>query len=249
MSNLVFKQPEAIKPDYNFNFCPGCDHGVAIRLVAEAIDELGVREKALMAASVGCSVFGYDYFNVDVAESPHGRAPAVATGMKRAMPDHVVYTYQGDGDAASIGLTELVHSAVRGERITVFCINNTNFGMTGGQAGPTTIPGQKTTTTPYGKDTHEVGFPMKIAETIALCQGAAFVARGSLDSPGAIRNAKKLVKRAFEVQIEDLGFGFVELLSCCPTNWHKHPRESHKWVKNVLYPVFPLGVLKNTTAE
>ena len=249
MTQLVFKQPESIKPDYTFNFCPGCDHGVGVRIVAEVLDELECREKTLMAASVGCSVFGYDYFNVDVIESPHGRAPAVATGMKRVMPGHTVFTYQGDGDAASIGLTELVHSAVRGERITVICVNNTNFGMTGGQAGPTTIPGQKTTTTPYGKDTHEIGFPMKIAEMIALCQGAAFVARGSLDSPSAIKNSKKLVKRAFEVQHEDLGFGFVELLSSCPTNWHKHPREAHKWVKNILYPVFPLGILKNTTAE
>lgn len=249
MSQLVFKRPEAIKEDYNFNFCPGCDHGIAVRLVAEAIDELGVREKTLMASSVGCSVFGYDYFNLDVVESPHGRAPAVATGLKRTMPDHVVFTYQGDGDLASIGLTEIVHCAVRGEKITVICINNTNFGMTGGQAGPTTIPGQKTTTTPYGKDIHEIGFPIKISEIIALCEGSAYVARGSLDNPAAIRNAKKLVKRAFEVQIEGLGLGFVELLSACPTNWHTDPKKSHAWVKNVLYPVFPLGVLKNTTAE
>lgn len=249
MSQLVFKRPESIREDYNYNFCPGCDHGVAIRLVAEALDELGVREKTLMAASVGCSVFGYEYFNVDVVESPHGRAPAVATGLKRAMPDHVVFTYQGDGDLASIGFGEILHSAVRGERITVICINNTNFGMTGGQAAPTTIPGQKTTTTPYGKDIHEIGFPIKIAEMIALCEGSAYVARGSMDSASAIRNAKKLVKRAFEVQLEDMGLGFVELLSACPTNWHRDPISSHKWVKNVLYPVFPLGVLKNTTAE
>lgn len=249
MSKLVFKRPEAIKPDYIFNFCPGCDHGVSIRLVAEAIDELGVRESTIMAASVGCSVFGYDYFNVDVVESPHGRAPAVATGIKRANHDKTVFTYQGDGDAASIGLTELVHSAIRGERITVICINNTNFGMTGGQAGPTTIAGQKTTTTPYGKDIHDIGYPIKIAEMIALCDGAAFVARGSMDSPAAIRNAKKLVKRAFEVQHEDLGFAFVELLSACPTNWHRDPIDAHHWIKNVLYPVFPLGILKNTTAE
>lgn len=249
MSQLVFKQPEAIKNDYNFNFCPGCDHGVAVRLVAEAIDELGCRERTIMAASVGCSVFGYEYFNVDVVESPHGRAPAVATGLKRANPEKIIFTYQGDGDLASIGFTEIMHSAVRGEKITVICINNTNYGMTGGQAGPTTLPGQKTSTTPYGKDIHEIGYPIKISEMIALCEGSAYVARGSLDSSAAIRNAKKLVKRAFEVQMEDLGLGFVELLSSCPTNWHMDPIKAHDWVKSVMYPVFPLGVLKNSMAE
>lgn len=248
METLVFKRPESIKKDYNMTFCPGCDHGLAIRLVAEVLDEFNIREKTIATASVGCSVFLQNYFNTDVIESPHGRAAAVATGIKRSHPDKVVFTYQGDGDAASIGLTETIHSASRGERITTICVNNTTYGMTGGQAGPTTLLGQITTTTPKGRQAELTGYPLKIAEMIALTDGSAYVARVSLDSPAEIRKAKKAIKKAFEVQINGLGLGFVEILAICPTNWRMSPSESHKRVRQEMYPIYPLGVLKEVGA-
>jgi len=247
METLVFKKPESIKEDYNYSFCPGCDHGVAIRLIAEVLDELDVREETIAAASVGCSVFLNHYFNVDIAESPHGRALAVATGIKRSKPDKVVFTYQGDGDLASIGLGESLHAASRGEKITTICINNTTYGMTGGQAGPTTLLGQVTTTTPKGRKAELTGFPIKISEMMTNCDGAVYVARVSLDSPAQIKKAKKAIKKAFEVQISGLGFSFVEILSICPTNWHMTPKNAHERVRKEMYPVFPLGVLKDLT--
>lgn len=247
METLVFKRPESIKEDYKTSFCPGCDHGVAIRLIAEVLDELGVREKTIAAASVGCSIFLHNQFNVDVGDSPHGRALAVATGMKRSKPDKIVFTYQGDGDLASIGLTESLHAASRGEKITTICINNTTYGMTGGQAGPTTLLGQVTTTTPKGRKAELTGYPIKISEMMALCEGAAYVARVSLDSPAEIRKAKKAIKKAFEVQISGLGFGFVEILSTCPTNWRMNPKDAHERVRREMYPVFPPGVYKDLT--
>jgi 2-oxoglutarate ferredoxin oxidoreductase subunit beta len=249
METLVFKKPESVKEEYSLGFCPGCDHGVALRLVAEIIDEFGLRGKTFSAASVGCSVLINRYFDIDIVESPHGRALAVATGMKRSNPDKVVFTYQGDGDLASIGLTETIHAANRGERITTICINNTTFGMTGGQAGPTTLINQITTTTPKGRKAELMGYPLRISEMIANCDGAVYVARVSLDSLAEIRKAKKAIKKAFEVQLQGLGFGFVEILASCPTNWRLSPLDAHKRVREEMYPVFPPGVFKDLTNQ
>ena len=242
-----FSIPKAIKENATYTFCPGCDHGLAIRLIAELIDEFNLKEKTLTPASVGCSVFLYDFLNVDCLEAPHGRALAVATGMKRANPDKFVFTYQGDGDFASIGLAESTHAAARGEFITAICINNTLYGMTGGQMGPTTVLNQKTTTSPMGRNREYHGFPLKMAEHIALCDGTAFAARVSLDSPAAIMNAKKALKKAFLAQINKQGFGLVEILSSCPTNWKMTPVDAHKYIKEELTKVYPLGVFKDIT--
>ncbi len=243
----TFSIPKSLKKDMTYTFCPGCDHGVAIRLVAELLDEFGLKEKALTPASVGCSVFLYDFLNVDCVEAPHGRALACATGMKRAKPDSFVFTYQGDGDFASIGLAESTHAATRGEKITSICINNTLYGMTGGQLGPTTVLNQVTTTSPHGRNLEYYGYPLKVAEHIALCDGTAFAARVSLDSPAAIIKAKKAIRKAFEVQLKGLGFGFVEILSACPTNWKMTPANAHKHIREELTKVYPLGVFKDIT--
>lgn len=245
----VFKIPDCMKPDFRYTFCPGCDHGVAIRLVAELIDELGLKENMIISTSIGCSVFLYDFLNVDCVEAPHGRACASATGVKRAQPDKFVLTYQGDGDFASIGLAESMHSALRGEKFTAICINNTTYGMTGGQLGPTTLMGQKTATSPMGRNREYYGYPIKISEQIALCDGTAFAARVALDSIPHINQAKSTLKKAFEIQQKGLGFGFVEILCSCPTNWHMSPVEAHNRVKNEMIPVFPLGIFKDVTAE
>ena len=249
MAEQVFKIPDSIKRNAKFSYCPGCDHGVATRLVAEVIDELGIREKTILAASVGCSVTLYDFLEIDSLEAPHGRAMAEATGIKRACPDKFVFTYQGDGDFASIGLAESMHAALRGENISAICINNTTYGMTGGQLGPTTIMGQKTTTSPTGRNREYYGYPIKIAEHIALCDGTAYSARVSLDTVANIRKAKQAIKKAFEVQLKGLGFGFVEILSTCPTNWKMTPDKAHERVRNEMMPVFKLGVYKDITAE
>lgn len=243
----TFSIPKSLKKDMTYTFCPGCDHGVAIRLVAELLDEFGLKEKALTPASVGCSVFLYDFLNVDCVEAPHGRALACATGMKRAKPDSFVFTYQGDGDFASIGLAESTHAATRGEKITSICINNTLYGMTGGQLGPTTVLNQVTTTSPHGRNLEYYGYPLKVAEHIALCDGTAFAARVSLDSPAAIIKTKKAIRKAFEVQLKGLGFGFVEILSACPTNWKMTPANAHKHIREELTKVYPLGVFKDIT--
>lgn len=245
----VFSTPEIMKKDFKFTFCPGCDHGIAIRLVAELLDELGLKEKTICSTCVGCSVFLYDFLNIDCVEAPHGRACASATGVKRANPDKFVFTYQGDGDFASIGLAESMHTALRGERVSAICINNTTYGMTGGQLGPTTMMGQVTTTSPYGRDRDYYGYPVKMAEQIALCDGTAFSARVAVDSVPHINQAKQAIKKAFEVQLQGLGFGFVEILSSCPTNWHMSPDEAHERVKNEMIPVFPLGVFKDITEK
>jgi len=245
----VFSTPEIMKKDFKFTFCPGCDHGIAIRLVAELLDELGLKEKTICSTAIGCSVFIYDFLNIDCVEAPHGRACASATGVKRANPDKFVFTYQGDGDFASIGLAESMHTALRGERVSAICINNTTYGMTGGQLGPTTMMGQVTTTSPYGRDRDYYGYPIKAAEQIALCDGTAFSARVAVDSVPHINQAKLAIKKAFEVQLQGLGFGFVEILSSCPTNWHMTPDEAHERVKNEMIPVFPLGVFKDVTGE
>ena len=249
MATQVFKLPESLKGDVNYSFCPGCDHGVAVRLVAEVLDELGIRENTILTASIGCSVTLYDFLNVDSLEAPHGRALAEATGIKRARPDKVVFTYQGDGDFASIGLAESMHAALRGENLTAICINNTTYGMTGGQLGPTTLLGQVTTTSPTGRNKEYYGYPIKIAEHIALCDGTAFSARVSLDTVANIRKAKQAVKKAFEAQIHGLGFGFVEILSTCPTNWKMSPEKAHERVRNEMMQIFKPGTYKDVTSQ
>ena len=249
MAPQVIKLPESLKKDIKFSFCPGCDHGVAVRLVAEVLDELGVRDNAILTASIGCSVTLYDFMEVDSLEAPHGRALAEATGIKRARPEKFVFTYQGDGDFASIGLAESLHAALRGENISTICINNTTYGMTGGQLGPTTLLGQITTTSPTGRNADYYGYPIKIAEHVALCDGTAFSARVSLDSVANIRKAKQAIKKAFEAQIHGLGFGFVEILSTCPTNWKMSPEKAHERVRNEIMQVFKPGIYKDVTAE
>jgi len=243
----VFSVPESMKEDFKYTFCPGCDHGIAVRLVAELIDELNLKENTICSTCVGCSVFLYDFLDIDCVEAPHGRACASATGVKRTNPDKFVFTYQGDGDFASIGYAESMHTAIRGEKISAICINNTTYGMTGGQLGPTTMMGQVTTTSPFGRNKEYYGYPVKIAEQIALCDGTAFSARVALDSIPHINQAKQALKKAFEVQLQGLGFGFVEILSSCPTNWHMTPEEAHERVKNEMIPVFPLDVFKDLT--
>ncbi|MBO5384794.1 2-oxoglutarate oxidoreductase [bacterium] len=249
MATQVFKIADSFKKDVKYTFCPGCDHGVAVRLVAEVIDELGIRENAIVAAAIGCSVTIYDFLNIDALESPHGRAMAVATGIKRAKPDKFVFTYQGDGDFASIGWAESMHAALRGEKISSICINNTTFGMTGGQLGPTTMMGQVTTTSPTGRNEAYYGYPIKMAEHMALCDGVAFSARVSLDSVANIRKAKQAIKKAFEVQLQGLGLGFVEILAGCPTNWRMTPEQAHDRVKNEMMQTFKPGIFKDITAQ
>lgn len=245
----VFSTPKSMKKNFKFTFCPGCDHGIAVRLVAELIDELNLKENTICSTCVGCSVFLYDFLNIDCVEAPHGRACASATGVKRTNPDKFVFTYQGDGDFASIGFAESMHTAIRGENISAICINNTTYGMTGGQLGPTTMMGQVTTTSPFGRNKEYYGYPVKIAEQIALCDGTAFSARVAVDSIPHINQAKQALKKAFEVQLQGLGFGFVEILSSCPTNWHMSPQEAHERVRNEMIPVFPLGVFKDITIK
>ena len=249
MEQLVYKKPDSIKDDFKISFCPGCDHGVAVRLVAEVLDELGVREDTIGVASVGCSVFSYDFFNVDVVEAPHGRSLAVATGLKRSKPNKVVFTYQGDGDLASIGIGETIHAMTRGEKVTTICINNTTYGMTGGQGGPTTLLGQVTTTTPQGRKVEVSGYPLKVSEILKEVDGTAFVARVTLDSPQAIMNAKRCIKKAFEAQLKGLGTGFVEILATCPTNWKMTPQEAHARVRGEMSEVFKPGIYKDRVSE
>ena len=245
----VYAKPKSIKENSSFTFCSGCDHGLALKLVASVIDELDIQQDTIAVASSGCSVFLYNFLEVDCIESPHGRACAVATGVKRAHKarnnDKIVFTYQGDGDFASIGLGESIHSALRGENITAICINNTNYGMTGGQLGPTTAMGQITTTSPTGRNREYHGFPIKTAEHIALCEGTAFSARVALYDIKNIYNAKNMIKKAFEYQKKGLGFSFVEILSSCPTNWKLSPSDSHKKIKEELTKVYPLKVFKD----
>ena len=245
----VYTKPKSIKENSSFTFCSGCDHGLALKLVASVIDELDIQQDTIAVASSGCSVFLYNFLEVDCIESPHGRACAVATGVKRAHKarnnDKIVFTYQGDGDFASIGLGESIHSALRGENITAICINNTNYGMTGGQLGPTTAMGQITTTSPTGRNREYHGFPIKTAEHIALCDGTAFSARVAQYDIKNIYNAKNMIKKAFEYQKKGLGFSFVEILSSCPTNWKLSPSDSHKKIKEELTKVYPLKVFKD----
>jgi len=240
---LVYERPHSLSETPN-SYCPGCTHGVAHHLIAEVLDELNLRERTIGVAPVGCSVFAYNYFNMDFAEAAHGRAPAMATGLKRVQPGRIVFTYQGDGDLASIGMGEIVHAAGRGELITVIFINNANYGMTGGQMAPTTLPGQKTTSSPYGRDVETTGYPIRMAELLATLEGAAYVVRRSLHDPKNIRLAKKALRTAFEAQVRGLGFSMVELLSTCPTNWGLTPLEALKWLEQNMLPAYPLGDYK-----
>lgn len=235
--------PEALT-DKKFHYCPGCTHGIIHRLVAEVIDELGLRENTIGVAPVGCSVLAYEYFNVDMHEASHGRAPAVATGIKRVLPDKTVFTYQGDGDLASIGTAEIVHAANRGELITTVFVNNAIYGMTGGQMAPTTLDDQKTTTSPYGRDNKVAGYPIKISEMLSVLDGTAFIARVSVHDPQHIRNAKKSIKKGFKMQLEGKGFSMIEVLSTCPTNWGMTPVDAVNWLKENMIPRYPLRVFK-----
>lgn len=239
----VFTRPKALT-DKQMHYCPGCTHGVVHRLVAEVIDEMGIQEKTVGIAPVGCAVFAYDYWNVDMQQASHGRAPAVATGIKRVHPDNMVFTYQGDGDLAAIGTAEVVHAAARGEKITCIFINNTIYGMTGGQMAPTTLVGQKSTTTPGGRDKDRAGSPVKMTEMLSVLDGVAYAARVSVHNPANILKTKKAIKKAIEVQMNKEGFSIVEVLSTCPTNWGLSPVEAVKWLEENMIPYFPLGEYK-----
>lgn len=241
----VFKRPDSLK-DLLTHFCPGCHHGTIHRLVAEALDEFDLAKKTIGVASIGCSVFLYNYFDIDVVESPHGRAPAVATGVKRSRPDRFVFTYQGDGDLAAIGTAEIIHAANRGEDFTVIFVNNGTYGMTGGQMAPTTLINQKTSTSPYGRNPDNEGYPIRVAELLSLLEGVAFSARVAVNSSKNIMDAKKQIKKAFRYQIEGKGFSFVEVLSACPTNWGMGAMEANDRVGREMCNCFPLGTFKNT---
>ncbi len=237
---IVYERPESLT-DQDTHYCPGCTHGIIHRLVAEVLDELGAREQAIGVAPVGCSVLAYNYFDVDFAEAAHGRAPAMATGIKRTNPESVVFTYQGDGDLASIGMAEIVHAANRGERITVVFFNNAIYGMTGGQMAPTTLPGQVTKSSPMGRDVKTAGFPIHMAELLGILPGVAYVTRGHVADVVGIRRTKKALRMAFKAQVEELGFSMVEILSTCYTNWGLTVPDAMKWVKEHMIPTYPLG--------
>ncbi len=244
----VYKKPDVLR-DVTFHFCPGCNHGNAHKLIAEAITQLNIVEKCIAVIGVGCGVFLYDYINVDSLEAPHGRGLAVATGVKRARPERIVFTYQGDGDLAAIGMAETVHAANRGDNITVIFINNTIYGMTGGQMAPTTLLGQMATTAPFGREFQRDGYPIRMAEMLATLEGVAYSTRVALTTPKQIVEAKKAVKKAFEMQINNMGFSFVEILSACPTNWNMQPLDALKRVKEEMIPFFPLGTFKERSVS
>ncbi len=245
---VVFKKTQGLT-DVQTHYCPGCTHGIIHRLVAEVLEELDVLGDSIGVAPVGCSVLAYKYFNCDMQEAAHGRAPACATGIKRVHPDKVVFTYQGDGDLASIGMAEIVHAAARGEKITTIFVNNAIYGMTGGQMAPTTLIGQKATTSPYGRDAALVGFPIRVSEMLATLDGAVFIERVTVNTAANVRKAKAAIKKAFQAQINGEGFSMVEVLSTCPTNWGLHPIESLKWLEDNMIPYYPLGNFKNVEVE
>jgi 2-oxoglutarate ferredoxin oxidoreductase subunit beta len=239
----VYSRPEALA-DVTTHYCPGCTHGLIHRLVAEVIDELGIAERTILVAPVGCAVFAYNYFAIEGCEAPHGRAPAMATGLKRSQPDKIVFTYQGDGDLAAIGTNEIIHAASRGENLTVIFVNNATYGMTGGQMAPTTLAGQVTTSSPYGRDVHLVGMPMHVSELISTIPGAVYVVRRSVHNVANVNKTKAAIKTAFQAQMEGLGLSLVEVLSSCPTNWHMKPAEALQWIEDAMIPVYPLGDYK-----
>ncbi len=245
---LVYERPHALLPVVT-NYCPGCPHGIVIRLVAEVLDELGVEGKAVGVAPVGCAVMAYDFFGCDMIEAAPGRAPAVATGVKRVLPENVVFAYQGDGDLASIGMAETVHAATRGENITIIFINNAIYGMTGGQMAPTSLPNQVTQTSPYGRDVATAGYPIRVAELLSSLDGVAYIERVTVDKPANVRKAKKALKKAFQTQIEGRGYSMVEVVSTCPTNWGMSPQDSFAWMNENMLPYYPLGVYKDVVAD
>ena len=245
---VVYDRPHALL-DVPTHYCPGCTHGIIHKLVAQALDDLGVEGKSIGVAPVGCSVMAYNYFACDMVEAPHGRAPAVATGLKRARPENVVFTYQGDGDLAAIGTAETVHAATRGENITVIFVNNAIYGMTGGQMAPTTLPGQVTQTTPYGPDVNQIGFPIRVCEMLSTLSGVAYAERVTVDSVPNIRKAGAAIKKAFTAQIENKGFSIIEVLSTCPTNWGLTPSEALGWLRENMIPYYPLGVYVDRTEK
>ncbi len=244
----IFKKTSVLS-DNILHYCPGCSHGIIHRLVTESIEELGIQNRTIAIAPVGCAVYSYDYFETDIYVAAHGRAPAVATGAKRADPSKIVFTYQGDGDLASIGCAEINHAAARGEKITTIFVNNAIYGMTGGQMAPTTLVGQKATTAPYGRDADHCGWPMRVSEMLSTHEGSYYIERVALDTTAHIRQAKKAVKKAFQYQMEGKGFCMVEILSTCPTNWGKSPAEAMDWVKSDMIPYYPLGVYRDKGVE
>ena len=242
----VYTRPRLLKRN-TFHYCPGCGHSVIHRIIAELVDEMNLEDKVIGIPPPGCSVFAYNYLDMDMAESAHGRGAAVATGIKRAFPEAIVFTYQGDGDLAAIGTAETIHAANRGEKITAIFINNAVYGMTGGQMAPTTLWNQKTTTTPYGRDVKIEGYPIKMSEMLALVKGAIYIERTAVNSPANIKKTKKAIRKAFQVQIDGLGFSLVEILSPCPTNWKMDSLESWQWIDKEMTREFPLGVIKDIT--
>ncbi len=244
----IYTRPKSLKRT-PFHYCPGCGHSVTHRIMTELIDEMNLQDKTIGIPPPGCSVFAYNYFDIDMAESAHGRGAALATGLKRACPETIVFTYQGDGDLAAIGTAETLHAANRGENITAIFVNNAVYGMTGGQMAPTTLLSQKTTTTPYGRDYKMEGYPIRMSEILALIKGSAYIERVAVNSPANIKKAKKAIRKAFQVQIDCLGFSLVEILSPCPTNWKMSSVESWKWIDEVMVKEFPLGVIKDITGK
>ena len=245
--SIVFQKPRALT-DVPLHYCPGCPHGIIHRLVAEAIDDLGIEGRTIGVAPVGCAVMAYDYFTCDMIEAAHGRAPAVATGIKRCRPDALVFAYQGDGDLASIGLSEVLMAANRGEHITIFFANNSTYGMTGGQMAPTSLPGQVTQTSPYGRDVKHCGWPIRVCELLATLEGPEYVARVAVNNVKNVNAAKKAIRKAFQNQVENKGFSLVEVVSACPTNWGMTPQKALEWVESDMIPYYPLGVYKDRTA-
>lgn len=242
----IFSRPKSIKKN-PFHYCPGCGHSIIHRLIGEVIDEMNLQEIIIGVPPAGCAVLAYNYFDIDMGEASHGRAAAVATGIKRALPDRVVFTYQGDGDIAAIGTAETIHAASRGENITTIFVNNGVYGMTGGQMAPTSILGQTTTTSPGGRKERRDGFPINLSEMLAIARGSAYIERTAVNSPANIQKTKKAIAKAFRVQLQKLGFSLVEILSPCPTNWKMSPHEAWKWIDNVMSLQYPLGVIKDVT--
>lgn len=247
-TKIVFERPHALLPVVT-NYCPGCAHGIIQRLVCETMDEFDIEGKTVGVAPVGCSVTSYDFYGCDMIEAAHGRAPAVATAVKRVHPDNVVFAYQGDGDLASIGMAETIHAATRGENITIIFVNNAIYGMTGGQMAPTSLPHQVTQTSPYGRDVTQAGFPIRVCELLSSLDGVAYLERVTVDTPKNIRKAKKAIKKAFQTQIDGVGYSLVEVVSTCPTNWGLTPQDAFEWMRENMLPYYPLGVYKDVVAD
>ena len=245
---VVFEKPKS-PTDAPLHYCPGCTHGIVHRLVAEAIDDLGIEGKTIGVAPVGCAVMAYDYFACDMVEAAHGRAPAVATGLKRSLPENIIFTYQGDGDLASIGMAETVHAATRNENITIIFINNAIYGMTGGQMAPTSLPGQVTQTSPYGRDVATAGFPIKVCELLSALDGPAYIERVAVNNVKHVNQARKAIKKAFQNQIDGKGFSLIEVVSSCPTNWGMTPAKALQWVEEKMIPYYPLGVYRDKSTQ